>query len=111
MENALWGIVAAGIIVNAYRSEPRPTGNSDFRSRLGKNLLSAIVVFLAVFFLGSFIGDLDLLAPPLIALYLLDASSLTAPYVAALFVSLLDLLSRVFVGFYYVLNRQSKSQD
>lgn len=102
MEDALWSLVAAGVIANAYRSEPRLTSNPEFRSRLRENFLGALVIFLAIFFLGSFILNLEMLDPRLIALNLSDASSRTAPYIAALFVSLLDLMARTLINIYFV---------
>jgi hypothetical protein len=105
MNDALWIVIAAGVIANAFRSESASIDNHNrkFRLRLRENLLSAIVIFLAVFFLGSLLLDLDLIGPSLIALHLADASSRTAPYIAALFISALDLIARTLTNFYFCL--------
>lgn len=98
MENALWVIVAIGIIANAYRSGSKYTSNLDFRVRLREHLKNAGVIFLAAFFLGSLLIQLELFTPKLIALYIADADSTTAPYIAASFVSLTGFAAQLFIG-------------
>ena len=98
MENALWITVAAGLIANAFRSELKYASNSNFWIRLHENIKNAGVIFLAVFFLGSLFIDLRLFDPNLIALYIAEASATTAPYIAAIFVSLVSFVGRFFVG-------------
>ena len=98
MENALWSLIAIGLIANAYSSEARLTNFSAFKSRLRQNFLGAGAVFLAVFFLGSLIQDLGVLDSRLIALNLSNANSFSAPYIAAIFVSGFDLAGRTVIG-------------
>jgi hypothetical protein len=40
MENALWSLVAVGVIANAYRSEPRFIRSSQFWLRVRENLIN-----------------------------------------------------------------------